>query len=337
MLGKTNQMLRALMVGTGVLLMVACNGLEEIEPIQEVESELMDLTNTLISMENGEVDDGEFDEDDPNARRKFKKRGKRHGFATLNAALGATGLAKVLAQNELTVFAPTDEAFAELGLFPGNIRKVPNLKEILLYHVLEGSVFSRDLVEGFTPTVTGAAVEISLSEGPMVNDADIIRVDKRARNGVIHIIDKVLMPPTENLVGLASGNEDFSILVQAVVAADLVDALASGENLTVFAPTNDAFLQLLEDFGVGSLDELIDKIGKDLLRDVLLYHVVDGRVFSSDLVDGKVSTLLSETFKVDVSGPNLIDKGGNISNIIATDLQATNGVVHVIDRVILPL
>jgi uncharacterized surface protein with fasciclin (FAS1) repeats len=74
-----------------------------------------------------------------------------------------------------------------------------------------------------------------------------------------------------------------------------------------------------------------------LLREVLLYHVVDGRIFSSDLVDGDVPTLLSETFRVDVSGPSLIDKGGNISNIIATDIQATNGVVHVIDRVILPL
>jgi uncharacterized surface protein with fasciclin (FAS1) repeats len=333
MLGKKNQILRALMFSSGILLMVACNGLEEVDPVQELDSELMDLTNTLLAMEYEGFEEGD---DAPDAR-KIRKRGKRQSFATFNAALGATGLARVFAQNELTVFAPTDEAFAELGLFPGNIRKQANLKEILLYHVVEGFVYSADLVEGYVPTVYGPAVKISLSEGPMVNDADIIRVDKKARNGVIHAIDKVLFPPTQNLVELAADNENLSILVEAVVAADLVDALATNENLTVFAPTNDAFIALLGDFGVSSLDELIEEIGIDLLREVLLYHVVDGRIFSSDLVDGDVPTLLSETFRVDVSGPSLIDKGGNISNIIATDIQATNGVVHVIDRVILPL
>jgi uncharacterized surface protein with fasciclin (FAS1) repeats len=330
MLGKTNQMMRTLLFIAGILLMVACNGMEETEPILELDSELMDLPTTLKSMENGDLD-----ESSANARKNNAT--KPDSYATFNAALGSTGLARVFAQNDLTVFAPTDRAFAELGLFPGNIRQVPNLREILLYHVVAGFVYSTDLTEGYVPTVNGAAVQISLSNGAMVNDANIVMVDKKARNGVIHGIDKVLFPPTQNLVELALGNENLSILVAAVVAADLVDALATGNNLTVFAPTNDAFIALLADFEVNSLDELIDKIGIDLLRSVLLYHVVEGRVFSSDLMNGNVESLMGETFRVDVSGPSLIDKGGNVSNIIATDIQATNGTVHVIDRVILPL
>jgi len=330
MLIKTNQMLRIFLFFTGILLMVACNGMEETEPVLELDSELMDLPGTLKSMENGDLD-----ETSANARKN--NPGKPDSYATFNAALGSTGLARVFAQNDLTVFAPTDRAFAELGLFPGNIRQQANLREILLYHVVAGFVYSKDLTEGFVPTVNGAAVQISLSDGPMVNDANIVLVDKKARNGVIHGIDKVLLPPTQNLVELASGNENLSILVAAVVEAGLVDALASGDNLTVFAPTNEAFVALLGDFEVNTLDELIAKIGIDLLRSVLLYHVVDGRVFSSDLMDGNVESLMGESFRVDTSGPNLIDKGGNISNIIATDIQATNGTVHVIDRVILPL
>ncbi len=262
-------------------------------------------------------------------------RTKNPTFSTLNVALARTGLASVVSSNRLTVFAPTDEAFAALGLYPNNISSVPNLHEILLYHVVSGIVYSFDLSNGFEPTANGAAVEINLDNGVFVNDAQVIMADIKARNGVIHAIDKVIFPPTMNLVELAlSFAPEFSILVQAVIKADLVDVLATGGPFTVFAPTNDAFVALLGELGASSLDD----IPVDVLTQVLLYHVVEGRVFSSDLVSGSVPTL-NGTFNVNTSNFSITDANDRVSNIITSlvNVQATNGVVHVIDRVILPV
>ncbi len=255
-------------------------------------------------------------------------------FSTLNVALARTGLASVVSSNRLTVFGPTDAAFAELGLFPNNIASVPNLREILLYHVVSGVVTSDMLSNGFVPTANGAAVEINLDNGVFVNDAQVIRADIRARNGVIHAIDKVMFPPTMNLVELAlSFDPEFSILVQAVIKADLVSVLATGGPFTVFAPTNDAFVALLEELPYNSLDE----IPVEVLTQVLLYHVVEGRVFSSDLVSGPVATL-NGNFTVNTSDFTITDANYRQASIITSlvNVQATNGVVHVIDRVILP-
>ena len=322
---NAHKLLWSLLMSTSLMVMVACNGMDEGEPALEIDSELMDIPTTLKSLENGDLDQGY-----PDARVR------KPTYATFNAALGVSGLASVFARNELTVFAPTDAAFAALNLNPGNIRNQANLKEILLYHVVAGTVLASDLEEGFVPTLNGAAVEISLISGAMVNNANIILTDKRARNGVIHGIDAVLLPPTQNIVELASGIDDFSILVAAVVAAELVDDLANTNNLTVFAPTNAAFLSLLDELEVRSLQELIDKITIEGLRSVLRYHVLGERVFSTDLTDGNVTTLLGKTFEVDLSGPKLIDLNDRESNILKTDVQASNGVIHVIDHVILP-
>lgn len=256
-------------------------------------------------------------------------------FATLLVALAKTGLIREVATQRLTIFAPTDQAFAELGLNPRNIGSVPNLKEILLYHVVEGRVFSSDLSEGFVPSLNGAGLEISLSNGVMVNDANVILADIRAINGVIHVIDKVLMPPTQNLVELAlSFDPEFSILVAAVQKAGLAETLATGGPFTVFAPTNEAFVALLDELGAGSLDD----IPVETLRQVLLYHVVEGRVFSSDLSSGDVATLSGDDFTVNTAELTITDSNGRTANLIPSllNVQATNGVVHVIDRVILP-
>jgi transforming growth factor-beta-induced protein len=248
--------------------------------------------------------------------------------------LARTGLAGVVSSNQLTVFAPTDAAFAALGLYPNNIASVPNLREILLYHVVAGKVYSTDLSNGFVPTLNGAAVEINIDNGVFINDAEVIMADIKARNGVIHAIDKVMFPPTMNLVELAlSFDPEFSILVQAVVKANLVDVLANGGPFTVFAPTNDAFVALLGELGASSLDD----ISVEVLTQVLLYHVVEGRVFSSDLVSGPVNTL-NGTFNVNTSNFTITDANNREAGIITSlvNVQATNGVVHVIDRVILP-
>lgn len=305
-------------------LMASCSEYEEqTTPVNN--TSLRSIPEVLKTMEKGE--------DDSNARKSAGNT-----YATFNAALGKSGLASVFSKNDLTVFAPNDAAFAALGLNPGNIGSVESLTDILLYHVVAGSVFSTDLTEGFVPTLNGAAVEISLMGGAKVNESNIILVDKEARNGVIHGIDKVLLPPMMNILELVDSNPDFSILKTAIEVAGVGEILATTDGLTVFAPTNDAFVALLGELGYGSLEELVGTIGQDGLIKVLSYHVfAGGRVYSSDLTDGDITMFSGDDVTVDTSGPKLIDLNGRESNIIGTDVQATNGVVHVIDTVILNL
>ncbi len=255
-------------------------------------------------------------------------------FFTLVKALQVTGLTKTVATEKLTIFAPSDFAFAQLGLNPSNIGQVPNLKEILLYHVVKGRVFSRDLKQGFVPTLNGAAVEVSFKQGKaFINNAGVVLPDIKAFNGVIHIINAVLLPPTQNLVQIASANPDFSILVQAVVKAGLADVLATPGPFTILAPTNAAFISLLAERGLSSLND----IDENTLKSILLYHVVSGRVYSSDLKTGPV-TSLGGSFNVNVSTLTITDAKGRTSGLVADKLniQATNGVIHAINKVILP-
>lgn len=306
----------------------ACDKQDDAQPETDLLSSSEDILTVLQSTEmmKGKA---------PANANARKKNERRPTFSTLLVALAKTGLTSTVAKNELTLFAPSDEAFAELGLYPNNIGNVPNLKEILLYHAIEGKVYSTDLTAGYVPTLNGAAVKVSLNGGVQVNDANVILADARALNGVIHVIDKVLMPPTQNLVELAlSFDPEFSILVQAVIKAGLAETLATGGPYTVFAPTNQAFEAALGELGFASLDAVPD----DVLRQILLYHVVEGRVYSSDLSSGAVGTVNGDTFSVNTSNLTLTDTQGRVANLIPSllDVQATNGVVHVIDKVILP-
>lgn len=265
----------------------------------------------------------------------FLKKGKKvPTFKTLVAALVQEKLISTIAKEELTIFAPSDEAFAALGLNETNIGTVPNLKEILLYHAVAGKVYSTMLTSKFVPTVNGAAVKIDVSSGVMVNDASVVKADIKAINGVIHIIDKVLLPPSKNLVEVALANApEFSILVAAVQKAKLVETLSTGGPFTVFAPTNAAFAALLAELKVSSLDAL----SEETVKNVLLYHVVNGRVFSTDLKSGPVTTL-NGTFNVNLSNLKITDANMREAGLVPSllNVQAKNGVIHVIDRVILP-
>ena len=267
------------------------------------------------------------------------RRSSRPTFKTLNVALARTGLAGVVSSNRLTVFAPTDEAFAALGLNQRNITTVPNLEEILLYHVLGDIVFSTDLSNGFVPTLNGAAIEVNLNNGVMINMSNVISADVQARNGVIHVIDQVLLPPTNNLLELAqSFDPEFSILVDALELTGLDSVIANNGPFTVFAPTNDAFVALLSELdGFDSLEDFDTPEDIILLTNVLLYHVVDGRVYSSDLSSGPVTTL-NGVFELDLNTLTLTDANSREVGLVAEllNVQASNGVVHVIDRVLLP-
>jgi uncharacterized surface protein with fasciclin (FAS1) repeats len=304
-----------------------CDKQEDAQPDTDLLSSSEDITTVLqrTDLMKGKAP----------AHANVHNKDRKPTFSTLLVALAKTGLTSTVAKEHLTLFAPSDEAFAKLGLYPNNIGSVPNLREILLYHAIEGKVYSTDLTAGYVPTLNGAAVKISLNGGVKVNDANVILADARALNGVIHVIDEVLMPPTMNLVELAlSFDPEFSILVQAVIKAGLAETLATGGPYTVFAPTNDAFVAALGELGYASLDA----VPESALRQILLYHVVEGRVYSTDLSSGNVSTLNGDKFYVNTSNLTLTDTQGRVANLIPSllDVQATNGVVHVIDKVILP-
>jgi uncharacterized surface protein with fasciclin (FAS1) repeats len=317
-------LLFALLIG---LFAVSCSTNDDVLPANEPDVANLDLY-ALLEQLNEPAGEGQ------DAALRAGKA-KKPTFRTLTVALAKTGLMGTVASQQLTLFAPTDEAFAALGLTQQNIGSVPNLREILLYHAVAGKIYSGDLSNGFVTTLNGAAVEITLNGGVKVNDANVLVADIKAKNGVIHAIDKVLFPPDKNLLELAkSFAPEFSILVEALEIAGLDGAIASGGPYTVFAPTNAAFVDLLGELEFGSLQE----IPVSVLTQVLLYHVVEGRVYSSDLSDGPVPTLNGGTFEVNTSALTLTDFYGRKANLIPSllDVQATNGVVHVIDKVILP-
>ena len=264
-------------------------------------------------------------------------------FTTLVAALQAAELVDALkAEGPFTVFAPTDDAFAALPegtldslLLPENKQA---LTDILLYHVVEGKVMAAD-VTGLksATTLLGKDVAVKVDMGNVyINDAKVIITDIETSNGVIHVVDAVILPPTEEaasntIVDIAVADGRFTTLVAAVTAADLVETLSGEGPFTVFAPTDDAFAALPE----GTLDSLLLPENKQQLTDILLYHVVSGKVMAADVV-----TLPSATtvFGKDVT---ITVKDGKVFlndtvEVIITDIEASNGVIHVIDAVLLP-
>jgi transforming growth factor-beta-induced protein len=246
-------------------------------------------------------------------------------FNTLVEAVVAADLVSTLkGDGPYTVFAPTDAAFAALGIDLGTLSK-EDLTNILLYHVVAGSVKSTDLANGFVETAGGYSIEVNTDNGAMINTANVIKADVMATNGIIHIIDEVLLPPTEDIVekALSFNPAEFNTLVAAVIQADLVGTLQSEGPFTVFAPTDAAFAELGVDLA---------SLSKEDLTSILLYHVVPGNIFSSDLSEGSVATANGAMISVSLSSGVQI----NESNVIIANVQTTNGVIHVIDKVLLP-
>ena len=263
-------------------------------------------------------------------------------FSILVAALEKAELVGVLQEDgPFTVFAPSNEAFeallASLDITAEDLLNHPQLKDVLLYHVVSGQVLSTDLNDKMTAeTLSGEEITVDLSDGVQINTSKVTTADVMAKNGVIHIIDTVLVPATfelnpkpETVVDIALSNDDFSMLVSLLQKADLVSALQAEGPFTVFAPTNAAFDNLLKALNVTAADLM----NQPDLAKVLLYHVVPGRVMSTDLTDGlEAETLNGETVKFDLKAGVKV----NESTVAAADLEAANGVVHVIDTVLVP-
>lgn len=266
-------------------------------------------------------------------------------FSILVEAVVAAGLVSTLqGAGPFTVFAPTNTAFAallsELGLTKeALLANKPLLTAVLTYHVVPGKVLAAGVPVGKAiTTVQGGIFKVESTGGLKITDgrnrtANITSTDTTATNGVIHVVDKVILPANKDIVATAQSLPDFSILVEAVVAAGLVSTLQGTGPFTVFAPTNTAFAALLTELGV-TKDALL--ANKPLLTKVLTYHVVAGRVLKADVPVGTpISTVQGETFTVNAA-LKIIDRRGREASIAATDVFTSNGVIHVIDKVILP-
>jgi uncharacterized surface protein with fasciclin (FAS1) repeats len=292
-------------------------------------------------------------------------------FSTLAAAVVFAGLDGVLdGRRQFTVFAPTNDAFDvlldALGLTAEELLSEENkelVTSVLLYHVAAGARFSDDVVASDQiKTQQGSFIKVREEDGSFLvgNDENgfaalnLDLIDIEASNGVIHVIDAVMLPPSEfnpgdrtkkyeskpysSILEIAAGLEDFSILAQAVEFAGLASVLDGRRQFTVFAPTNDAFVALLEALETTAEDLFVPE-NRGLVRDILLYHVAPGSRKAEDVITSdRIRTLSKSFFFVkEEEGDFFVGNEGNgFAQIIGTDVMARNGVIHVIDAVMLP-
>ncbi|MEL6104424.1 MAG: fasciclin domain-containing protein [Planctomycetota bacterium] len=269
-------------------------------------------------------------------------------FKTLVAAVGAADLVDALkGDGPFTVLAPTDEAFAKLPegtietlLKPENKAK---LTAILTYHVLPKQVPASTVVTlNDAKTLGGQAIQIRAdSSGVRINDANVIQTDIACDNGLIHVIDSVLLPPEKaaakaapatagDIVDTAVAAGKFKTLAAALGAADLVDALKGDGPFTVLAPTDEAFAKLPP----GTIATLLRPENKAKLTAILTYHVIPGRVPASEVVKlNKAKTLGGQTVRIRVVDGRVRI---NDATVTATDVMCDNGIIHIIDSVLLP-
>jgi transforming growth factor-beta-induced protein len=255
---------------------------------------------------------------------------------TLNAAVTAAGLATTLkGTGPFTIFAPSDAAFLAIQSDVDILLKPENkaaLAKILTGHVVNGKIMAADIKNGqVITTIDGTKLLVSIINGKvMVGDATVTLTDLMASNGVAHMINKVLLPlkpKTKDIVDIAV--ESAKTLAAAVTAAGLVETLRGNGPFTVFAPTDAAFASIQKE-----VDNLLKPENKTKLTKVLTYHVVYGKLMAADLKDGQLLTT------VEGSQLRIAIKNGKVminDAVVATaDVNASNGVIHVIDKVVLP-
>jgi uncharacterized surface protein with fasciclin (FAS1) repeats len=258
-------------------------------------------------------------------------------FQTLLAAVEAAGLTEALQDpGPFTVFAPTDDAFARLP--EGTVESLlepenrDRLRAILMYHVVPARVSAAQASAlRFTGTLNGQRLSIQPANGGLsIGNSSVIQADIVAENGVIHVIDQVLLPQEQSLVGVAAGAGEFSTLLAAAQAAGLAEALATDGPFTVFAPTDAAF----EALPAGTVESLLREENLDQLQAILKLHVVPSRVYADQALQaGSAQTLNGENIDFGLSDAALRVNG---VSIVTADLEASNGVIHVIDKVLLP-
>jgi transforming growth factor-beta-induced protein len=264
-------------------------------------------------------------------------------FNTLLAAVDAAGLDGALkGPGPLTVFAPTDDAFAALpdGTVEALLNDIPLLTRILQYHVAAGEVDSGAVVGldgSYAETIGGELVWITVEDGKVIlntdtDKAEVIKVDIKASNGIIHVIDTVLVPKDIPAIAEEAG---LTTLLAALEAGDLAEAVSAPNGpFTVFAPTNDAFAALGSD-----LDELLKPENKEVLQRILKFHVAEGVADAADVIalDGSyIETIGGEIVWISVEDGKVYLNADQKVEVVMTDVKASNGIVHVIKAVMVP-
>jgi transforming growth factor-beta-induced protein len=261
-------------------------------------------------------------------------------FSILVAALNKAGLVATLnGTGNFTVFAPKNAVFRKYDITEKFIndmtdaKEIAELKDLLLYHVLGSEVKAAQLTNAYVPTLflvgtNGVSLQVNVAPVKLNAEVNVTTADVDASNGVIHIIDDLLFPPT--IVDIAINNPLFTSLVAAVTKADLVETLDNTNNLTVFAPVNQAFTDINFD---------LDSTSKEALTPILTAHVLGAQVRSSQITNGQKATTLNTAVELTFntsSGVKLSGGKTTDASVVAADIQATNGVVHVINKVIIP-
>lgn len=268
------------------------------------------------------------------------------GFDTLVDAVQAAALVDTLqGDGPFTVFAPTDEAFAALpdGVLDALLADPVALADVLTYHVVAGSVLAADVVGlDSATTVEGEDIAIAVDSGTVTlnGSANVLTTDVMASNGIIHVIDRVLLPPSMSetapegamagdIIATATDAGSFTTLLAAIDVAGLTETLQGAGPFTVFAPTDEAFAALGDDTIAALLED------PEALAQILLYHVVAGEVLAADVVElDSATSVAGEDITITIDNGSVILNGS--ATVLTTDIEASNGVIHVIDAVILP-
>ena len=302
------------MLFTGMLLTLACTTDEN----PDTTDDDVVVDETLPTDDTGEADEANIVEiaaDTPE-------------LSTLVDAVVAAGLDETLsAEGDFTVFAPTNEAFEALGVDLDTLEPEV-LAEILTYHVIADARVDSGSIPAIADSVADYTLFFDTTDGVMVNNATVIQADVEASNGIVHVVDTVLLPPTIVDAAVYGGLDE---LVGAVTAADpaVVDLLSSPGDYTVFAPTDDAF---------AAIADVASTLDQAALTDVLSYHVFPARV-PSDAVPAMADSALINAGGYGVTA--LFDTSDGVvingySTVVIADIKTTNGIVHVVDSVLLP-
>lgn len=266
-------------------------------------------------------------------------------FSILEAAVIHAGITESLKSGNITVFAPNNEAFKTIGInSEADIKAIDKtaVAAILTYHVIPSLVPASAIATASNTEITmldgGKAYVTKNASGVSVNGAKVTTADLKAENGgLIHVIDAVILNETRNIVAIAQAYPELSYLVAAVLRANegntkVVDILSSAGPFTVFAPTNQAFINA----GFTTIAS-IQAANPNTLANILTYHVIAARVYSTNLTTGAVATAQGSNVTINTSTGTVKGTSNNTpSNIVNVNIPASNGVVHVIDTVLLP-
>jgi len=264
---------------------------------------------------------------------------KNPDFSILAMALERADLLNALETTQnLTVFAPNNAAFAATGLSEEAIKgmAVADLAKVLKYHVLGNKVMASDLVQAqsvIAPTLAGLNIFASTFGGKvLINGVSVTAADAVVSNGVIHVIDKVLLPPTKTIAALASETPALAELLKAVSKAELASVLADNNKyFTVFAPVNEGFT---------AISKVTAKLSKEDLQKVLFAHLSDKVLFAGNINDQiNLTTLHPNANLIFTINPVMVkikEKPTSQSTVKATNIIATNGIIHLIEKVLIP-